>query len=120
ADEAGRRGAVLEAVRAWRRPAHEKIDHALISVVSAHGYEQQHVYEHQAAETLEAALRDIHPDVKVQRRLVEGRARRVLLDAACDADLLVVGACRRAGHLGLQLGPRRGPVRGPWWRGSGR
>nr|BFD81791.1 universal stress protein [Streptomyces sp. Xyl84] len=104
ADEAGRRGAVLEAVRAWRRPAHEKIDHALITRVSAHGDGQRHVYEHQAAEALEAALRDIRPDVKVQRRLVEGPARRVLLDAACDADLLVVGACRRAGHPGLQLG----------------
>ncbi|MFB7596146.1 universal stress protein [Streptomyces sp. NPDC056160] len=104
ADEAGRRGAVLEAVRAWRRPAHETIDHALITRVSAHGYEPQHGYEQQAAEALEAALLDIPADVKVQRRLVEGPARRVLLDAACEADLLVVGACRRAGHFGLQLG----------------
>nr|BFD87060.1 hypothetical protein StreXyl84_64610 [Streptomyces sp. Xyl84] len=28
----------------------------------------------------------------------------MLLGAACEADLLVVGACRRPGHFGLQLG----------------
>lgn len=40
----------------------------------------------------------------VTRQVVEGPARRALLDAASEADLLVVGARRRRGHMGLQLG----------------
>lgn len=40
----------------------------------------------------------------ISRRVVEGPARRALLEAASGADLLVVGARRRRGHLGLQLG----------------
>ncbi|MGW0149216.1 universal stress protein [Streptomyces sp. NPDC003333] len=43
-------------------------------------------------------------EVVVARRVIEGPARRALLDAAAEADLLVVGARRRQGHTGLQLG----------------
>ncbi|MEV5908977.1 universal stress protein [Streptomyces sp. WAC 01325] len=43
-------------------------------------------------------------DVPVTRRVIEGPARQALLEAASGADLLVVGARRRQGHLGLQLG----------------
>ncbi|WP_406369466.1 universal stress protein [Streptomyces sp. NBC_00647] len=45
-----------------------------------------------------------YPDVPVSSEVVEGPARRALLDAASAADLLVVGARRRQGHVGLQLG----------------
>nr|BFD81802.1 universal stress protein [Streptomyces sp. Xyl84] len=98
AQEAGLRGAELHAVRAWRCPAHETIDHPLL----AGGPE--HLYEERAVEGLEAALRDLPPDAKVRRRTVEGPAHRVLLGAAQQADLLVVGARRRSGRFGLQLG----------------
>ncbi|MFE9442107.1 universal stress protein [Streptomyces sp. NPDC006602] len=97
-EEARRRGVPLEAVRAWRCPAHESTDHPLLSG------EPARLYEEQAAKTLEAALRDAPEDVEVRRRTVEGHARKVLLDASHEADLLVVGARRREGHLGLQLG----------------
>ncbi|MGV9251984.1 universal stress protein [Streptomyces sp. NPDC003697] len=96
--EAQRRGVLLEAVRAWRCPAHETIDHPLIAG------EPERVYEERAAEELEAALRDAPADVRVRRSTVEGPARRVLLGASHGADLLVVGARRRPGHVGLQLG----------------
>ncbi|MEU2896424.1 universal stress protein [Streptomyces sp. NPDC001273] len=98
AEEARRRGVTLEAVRAWRCPAHESTGHPLL----VGGPER--LYEERAAEELETALRDVPEDIDVRRRTVEGHARRVLLDASHQADLLVVGARRGEGHLGLQLG----------------
>ncbi|MGW2745531.1 universal stress protein [Streptomyces sp. NPDC001450] len=98
AEEARRRGVPLEAVRAWRCPAHEPHGHSLPAG------EPARLHEERAAQELEAALREIPDDVEVHRRTVEGHAHQVLLGAAADADLLVVGARRREGHFGLQLG----------------
>ncbi|KUO17817.1 universal stress protein [Streptomyces dysideae] len=97
-EEARRRGVPLEAVRAWRCPAHETTDHPLLADAPARLHEQQ------AEETLAEALRDAPPDVEVHSRIVEGHARRVLVDLSHRADLLVVGARRHGGHFGLQLG----------------
>ncbi|EKX67809.1 universal stress family protein [Streptomyces ipomoeae 91-03] len=107
AEEARRRGVPLEAVRAWRCPAHETTDHPPPDFVR--GYPQlagepARLHEQQAAEELEAAVQDVPADVSVRRRTVEGHARRVLVDASHEADLLVVGARRREGLFGLQLG----------------
>ncbi|MFF3612042.1 universal stress protein [Streptomyces sp. NPDC002580] len=96
--EARLRHASLDAVRAWRWPAHETTDHPLIAGEPARLHEQH------AAEVLEKALRDAPADVVLRRRTVEGHTRQVLLDASHSADLLVVGARRGAGRLGLQLG----------------
>ncbi|MET7680420.1 universal stress protein [Streptomyces sp. NPDC005423] len=98
ADEARRRGVPLEAVRAWRCPAHESTAHPLSAAEVARPHEEH------AAEALEQAVRDLPADVELHRHTVEGHARRVLLDAAADADLLVVGAKRRDSAFGLQLG----------------
>ncbi|MFJ1876990.1 universal stress protein [Streptomyces chartreusis] len=97
-EEARRRGVPLEAVRAWRCPAHETTDHPLLADAPARLHEQN------AEETLAKALRDAPRDVELHRRTVEGHARRVLVDASHSADLLIIGAKRRTGHLGLQLG----------------
>jgi nucleotide-binding universal stress UspA family protein len=43
-----------------------------------------------------------YPNAPVSRRVVEGPARQALLEAASGADLLVVGARRCHGYLGLQ------------------
>ncbi|MFF8843385.1 universal stress protein [Streptomyces sp. NPDC015127] len=59
------------------------------------------------AQVLDDALRgpaERYRDIPVSRRVVEASARQVLLEAASDADVLVVGARRRHGHIGLQLG----------------
>ncbi|MFJ9963386.1 universal stress protein [Streptomyces avermitilis] len=96
--EARARGCAVEAVRAWRRPAHEALGHPLSSRGSARPHEER------ATELLEAALSGAPPDVELRRRAVEGPARKVLLDASATADLLVVGARRHPGHSGLQLG----------------
>ncbi|WP_043670563.1 universal stress protein [Streptomyces xylophagus] len=97
-EEARRRGVPVDAVRAWRWPARESTDLPLLAGEPARLHEQQ------AVEALEAALQDAPADVASHRRTVEGRTRTVLVDASRDADLLVVGAKRRAGHYGLQLG----------------
>ncbi|TQE17508.1 universal stress protein [Streptomyces ipomoeae] len=98
--EAAARYATLQAVRAWRSPTHPSTAHAPAGEPAPHP-------EQQAAGTLAAALSDAaagHPSVPVRRRTVEGPAHQVLLDASATADLLVVGAQRRHGHAGLQLG----------------
>ncbi|HET6352692.1 universal stress protein [Streptomyces sp.] len=99
--EAERRGAALHAIRAWRCPAYEVADHPLVASDAARFHESQ------AAEILEGALREAvadHPTVELHRANAEGSARMVLMNASAAADLLVVGAQRRHGHFGLQLG----------------
>ncbi len=99
--EAAARGCALEAVRAWRRPAHQHADHPLIAD------EAGAVREEHASAVLTDVLRDAgrdHPNADVRRRTVEGPAHQVLQEASRRADLLVVGARRRHGHIGLQLG----------------
>ncbi|MFF7523021.1 universal stress protein [Streptomyces pseudovenezuelae] len=59
------------------------------------------------SQVLDDALRglaDRYPDARVSSRVIEGPARRALLDAASEADPLVVGARRHHGSPGLQLG----------------
>ncbi|MEV6294930.1 universal stress protein [Streptomyces sp. NPDC051896] len=97
-EEALLRRVPLEAVRAWRRPLHEPPAHPLI--VGGPG----HLEETQAAELVEGALRDAPAELEVQRRTVKGYARDALIAVSREADLLVVGARRRQGHFGLQLG----------------
>ncbi|MFE0514122.1 universal stress protein [Streptomyces sp. NPDC058964] len=97
-EEALLRGVPLEAVRAWRRPAHAAMSHPLIVGEPAHGHEQQ------AVEALEEVRRHGPAGLEVECRAVEAHARDALLAASRDADLLVVGARRRQGQFGLQLG----------------
>ncbi|WP_329347841.1 universal stress protein [Streptomyces sp. NBC_01261] len=97
-EEARRRGVPVDAVRAWRWPARESTDFPLLAG------ELTRLHEQQAVEVLEAAFQDAPADVVSHRRVVEGRTRTVLVDASRDADLLVIGAKRRPGHYGLQLG----------------
>ncbi|MFF0085322.1 universal stress protein [Streptomyces canus] len=97
-EEARRRGAALEAVRAWRCPAHETTDHPQLAGEPARLHEQH------AVDALDAALKEAPDVVVVRRRTVEGHARTVLVEASRDADLLIIGARRRPRHFGLQLG----------------
>ncbi|MEU8724869.1 universal stress protein [Streptomyces antimycoticus] len=71
-----------------------------------HGAREDHA--RRAAELLDETLGGATaaglPPVPVAHRPVEGSARKALLDASAHADLLVVGARRRQGHFGMQLG----------------
>ncbi|WP_030953104.1 universal stress protein [Streptomyces sp. NRRL S-481] len=99
--EAARRGVPLEAVRAWHRPAYESADQPPLTGGP------DPVQRRRAEEALEAGLRALAgecPSVEVRRRLVEGHARTVLLDASAGAALLVVGARQPIGPFGPQIG----------------
>jgi nucleotide-binding universal stress UspA family protein len=100
--EAEARKCVLDVVRAWRCPAHESADHPLPAGEPARFHEEQ------ASALLDKLLRDAaadHPGVRIRRTTVEGPARKVLLNRSAAVDLLIIGARRRHGHYGLQLGP---------------
>ncbi|WP_328404208.1 universal stress protein [Streptomyces sp. NBC_00390] len=99
--EAKARGCTLSVVRAWRRPSHESADHFLPEGDPARYYEVR--AETVLDEALAAAARD-NPDVLLQATTAEGSARKALVDLSAAADLLVVGARRREGQFGLQLG----------------
>ncbi|MFI2432675.1 universal stress protein [Streptomyces sp. NPDC018693] len=102
--EAAVRGSVLEAVRVWRGPAHRAAPYPLLRGDPAHQREEE------ASVLLDdtlAAVDDLpealaHPVVR--RAVIEGSARQELLARSAAADLLVVGARRRHGHIGPQLG----------------
>ncbi|MCI3928874.1 universal stress protein [Streptomyces sp. AN091965] len=96
------RGGELRAVHAWRCPAHEAPE-------PPRAAEPTDFHQVRAETRLEEVLRAVvalgHTAVRVRRDAVEGLARAALLDASTTADLLVVGARRRKGHVGMQLGP---------------
>ncbi|MET7479308.1 universal stress protein [Streptomyces sp. NPDC005648] len=99
--EAEARGCELDVVRAWRRPAHEGADDPGSTADRARHHEER------AVTLLDAVLHDAvadHPAVRVRRHTAEGPARQVLLNRSSAADLVVIGARRRHGHFGLQLG----------------
>ncbi|MFI0508607.1 universal stress protein [Streptomyces sp. WSLK1-5] len=99
--EAEKRGGVLDVVRAWRCPAHETADEPRLAQNPAH------LHEERASAQLDALIDEEmadHPGVRVRRNTVEGPARRVLLNRSAAADLVIIGARRRTGPFGLQLG----------------
>jgi nucleotide-binding universal stress UspA family protein len=60
----------------------------------------------QAAETIAAAAaKEVREqtDVSMETKIVEGDAAEVLIDAAKDSDLLVIGSCHRS-YSGLLTG----------------
>ncbi|MFE1922102.1 universal stress protein [Streptomyces asoensis] len=94
--EAQARGCTLDVVRAWRRPVHEDA-----------GDPATGESEERASAVLDALVRDAgaeRPGVRVRTATVEGPAHTVLVHRSAAADLVVVGARRRHGHPGLQLG----------------
>ncbi|MCX5554700.1 universal stress protein [Streptomyces sp. NBC_00038] len=99
--EAELHGVPLTAAHAWRRPAREVPDHPHHRGDSeAHRFTAEHLMDRLL---FPAAL--ARPGIDLRGQLVEGHGRAALLDAASTADLLVVGARRRKGHVGMQLGP---------------
>ncbi|MFI0897276.1 universal stress protein [Streptomyces sp. NPDC020983] len=87
------RGAGVEALHAWRSPEG-----------GGDAGADRPAAERALDEALRAARRE-HPEVAVRASAVEAKARTPLLAASAAGDLLVVGARRRVGAVGLHLGP---------------
>jgi nucleotide-binding universal stress UspA family protein len=99
--EAVKRDCMLDVVRAWRTPAQRNSTHA------AHAEEPTHTHEERERDLFDATIDPaiaVYPDARVRRALVEGPAAHVLVARTASADLLVVGARRRPGQFGMQLG----------------
>ncbi|MGI5255930.1 universal stress protein [Streptomyces angustmyceticus] len=99
--EAEARNCALDAVRAWRCPAHESTDSPLLAG------DPERYHEERASAVLDEALKETtgaHPAVRVRRATVQGPAHKVLVQRPAAADLLVLGARRRDRRPGLQLG----------------
>ncbi|MGW0885987.1 universal stress protein [Streptomyces sp. NPDC002671] len=96
--EADVRGCTLDVVRAWRHPAFD---------ASGDRSRADEPANARASALLDASLGDMtaeYPQVRAHRSVLEGPASKILVDRSAAADLVVVGAHRRTGHFGLQIG----------------
>ena len=99
-EEARLRNATLEVVHTWVFPAIGEVPGGSVDILVRD-------LERGAADLLDRvadAIVGTDPGVKVERRVLEGAAAGVLVDAAAEADLLVVGSRGRGGFAGLLLG----------------
>jgi nucleotide-binding universal stress UspA family protein len=97
--EARLRGAALRVVHAWQFPA-------TAGFAAAYDGELLNALRDDAEALVDRLLAEVGvPDsVKVEKAVVEGSAAQVLVEAAADADLLVVGSRGHGGFAGLLLG----------------
>ena len=89
-------GAVVEAVTAWQFPA----------TYGGYPIVDQIDWQQDAQTIQDIAVKEALGDeaTSLVRRVDEGHTVRVLLDAAADADLLVVGSRGHGGFTGMLLG----------------
>ena len=108
-EEARFRKATLRAVHAWLIPLTIAAPGPMLGGVPidyGETLEEELEAARSAAEKhLEDLVERVRPDgVEIERVVVEGQPAKALLEAAADADLLVVGSRGRGGFKGLVLG----------------
>ena len=99
-EEARLRGAAVEAVHSWSPPFVGGYPYTATMFEPAE-------FERAAAQLLDDVVGSTDAaglQAPIERRVVEGPAARVLVDASKDAALLVVGSRGRGGFAGLLLG----------------
>jgi nucleotide-binding universal stress UspA family protein len=95
-------GATVDAVIAWHYPVLPvPVGPALVAMIDSADF--QKAVDATVTEAISSAL-DSGSDVQVIPRVREGNAAQVLLDAAADADLLVVGSRGHGGFTEALLG----------------
>jgi len=108
--EAHVRQAPLHVVHAWMLPLIDALPEPWAVGSPPFGPPDEDVHDHleeTARRVLDASLdraRSAQPGLEVRGELVESRPAAALLEAARDADLLVVGSRGRGGFAGLLLG----------------
>jgi len=108
--EARLRDATLVAVHAWAFPLFEAPEPFLLEFPGPQVDTLAQVTAAlalQSEERLDRALQEVAPEaegVEIERRVTEGSAAAVLIEASRDADLLVVGSRGHGGFTGLRLG----------------
>ncbi|MBM9504285.1 universal stress protein [Actinacidiphila acididurans] len=100
--EAAAHDAELVALHAWRRPGADPP--GALYAAGGGAAPEVRAATRELEEALAAPAQD-YPNVTVRTQVPEGRPRTALLSAARPGDLLVAGARRRHGTVGLQLGP---------------
>jgi nucleotide-binding universal stress UspA family protein len=104
--EASARGAALEIVHVCGAP-----DPAALARVDARSGDR-HRSEGRSLETLVRDWSDVFPGVAVETSFAHGQPARVLIDAATDADLLMIARHQRDLRHLARLGPVPGAVLG--------
>jgi nucleotide-binding universal stress UspA family protein len=99
AEEARIRGATLKVVHAWHVPSVAYAGPAPVVDQSQWIEESQGILDEQVRKVL-----GDEPAVDVVTELWEGPSAQAVIDAAKDADMLVVGSRGRGGFAGLLLG----------------
>jgi len=100
--QAGLTGGTVQAVIAWQYPvALSGYAWAPVPVVEAADCEE--IAQKTVAEAI-STVGDAGKDVRISSRVVGGNPAQVLIDAAADADLLVVGSRGHGGFAGALLG----------------
>lgn len=100
-EDARRRGSTIRAVNAWQLPYHQ----GYLGHLALEGLHEP--LADAAHQTLSAALADASMNtegINITPVVAEGPPARVLINAATDADLLVVGSRGHGGFRGLMLG----------------
>ena len=99
-EEARRRDATLAVVHAYMVPiAWAGLEVGMLTPMP----DPQHL-EEDARKVLDHVLEDAPDDVRIERVVVQAAASEALIDAAEDAELLVVGSRGHGGFYGLLLG----------------
>ncbi|MGH9047533.1 MAG: universal stress protein [Acidimicrobiales bacterium] len=99
AEEARLRGATLRVVHAWSLPMLNSAEYVPAEVIEE--------APAAAEESLAAQVTDVlgsSPEIGMEHEVRQGPPARVILEAARDAELVVVGSRGRGGFSGLLLG----------------
>jgi nucleotide-binding universal stress UspA family protein len=99
--EAALTGATVDAVHAWQVPVPYGYGYGYAMILPVPDLEQA---AGQVLDKAVAEVADLAPGVEIRTVIVEGNPARALLDAAKDADLLVVGSRGHGGFAEALLG----------------